>query len=204
VFYRWTRDLHLYAGLFVSPFVLLFAVSVLFLNHSKVVPNAWTSVRTVTDLQIPDDTVELAGAAAVERARQLMSQLEVTGEVGSASVNRRTGRFVFPVFRPGLESRVTVDLADRSATVARRVTSLWETLAYLHKMPGPHNANIRGNWAGTRRWHWFADATVYLILLLTVSGIYLWYAIRAERRIGAALLGAGALTLCGLAYVIAR
>jgi hypothetical protein len=33
--YGWIRDLHLYAGLFVSPFVLLFAASVFFLNHEQ-------------------------------------------------------------------------------------------------------------------------------------------------------------------------
>jgi hypothetical protein len=196
------KDLHLYAGVFVSPFVLLFAFSVLFLNHAKVATDEWTSVRTVEGLRIPDGIPEATGAAAVELAQAIMSQIDVTGEVASTSFARRTGRFVFPVSRPGLDVRVVVDVAGRSATVSRRVTSSWEAIGYLHKMPGPHNANIRGNWAGTRLWGWFADATVYLVLFLSVSGIYLWYAIRAERRIGVTLLSAGALTLCGLAYVI--
>lgn len=52
-FYRWTRDLHLYLGLFISPFVIAFAVSVLFLNHAKVDTNATTSVATFHDLRIP-------------------------------------------------------------------------------------------------------------------------------------------------------
>ena len=32
-FYLTTRDLHLYVGLFVSPFVLVFSVSVFYLVH---------------------------------------------------------------------------------------------------------------------------------------------------------------------------
>src|SRR4029079_9472663 len=32
-FYLITRDLHLYFGLFISPFILLFAISVFFLVH---------------------------------------------------------------------------------------------------------------------------------------------------------------------------
>jgi hypothetical protein len=71
-------------------------------------------------------------------------------------------------------------------------------------MPGPHNLAIRGNWIGTRAWGWLADATVFLLLFLTVSGIYLWYAIRAERRIGVALLTAGAVSFFGLIYVVIR
>ena len=52
-FYCWTRDLHLYLGLFISPFVIAFAVSVLFLNNAKVDMNATTSVATFHDLRIP-------------------------------------------------------------------------------------------------------------------------------------------------------
>ena len=62
--------------------------------------------------------------------------------------------------------------------------NLWESLSYLHKMPGPHNVAIRGNWIGTQAWRVFADATIYLLLFISLSGIYLWWAIKAERRIG--------------------
>jgi hypothetical protein len=71
-------------------------------------------------------------------------------------------------------------------------------------MPGPHNVAIRGNWGGTRAWRWFADATIYLTLFITISGIYLWWAIKAERRIGLALLSAGIITFVGLIYVVIR
>ena len=202
--YRWTRDLHLYLGLFVSPFVLLFAVSVLFLNHAKVDTDDWTSVATVQDLEIPDGIAGAVGPAAVARAQAILRQLGITGEVGFTTITARTGRFGFPVLKPGLELRIDVDLSARSATVSRRITTFWEALAYLHKMPGPHNLAIRGNWIGTRAWGWLADATVFLLLFLTVSGIYLWYAIRAERRIGVALLTAGAVSFFGLIYVVIR
>jgi hypothetical protein len=202
VLYRWTRDLHLHLGLFISPFVLLFAASVLFLNHGKVVTDAWTSVVIVEDVQIPDGLDAAAGPAAVARAQAILPQVDLTGEIGFTRYVARTGHFVFPVSKPGLEANVDVDLRTRSATVSRRITTSWEALAYLHRMPGPHNVNIRGNWVGTRVWRWFADATVFLLLFLTVSGIYLWYAIRAERRVGVALLTAGAVSLAGLMYVV--
>ena len=103
----------------------------------------------------------------------------------------------------GLRRR-PVDLDARAATVTRRTTSLWESLAYLHKMPGPHNVTIRGNWVGTHVWRWFADATIYLLLFVSVSGIYLWWTITAERRIGLTLLTTSAVTLCGLVYAVIR
>ena len=99
---------------------------------------------------------------------------------------------------------VDVDLDAQSATVKRRRMSLWESLAYLHKMPGPHNVAIRGNWIGTQVWRWLADATIYLLLFISISGVYLWWAIRAERRVGAVLLTAGAVTFAGLVYAVLR
>ena len=43
---------------------------------------------------------------------------------------------------------------------------------------------------------------MYLTLFITVSGIYLWVALKAERRIGVALVLAGAVTFWGLVYAI--
>ena len=202
--YRWTRDLHLYFGLFISPFVLLFAASVLFLNHAKVTTNQFNSVETVRDISIPQDIESVRGPDAVARAKVIMQQLKLDGEVGFTRYTKQSGRFMFPLSRPGLEMTVDVDLKEGSATISRRVTSFWEALAYLHKMPGPHNVNIRGNWFWTRAWQPFADATVYLLLFITVSGVYLWYAIKAERRVGFALLTAGAASLSGLIYAVIR
>ena len=103
-----------------------------------------------------------------------------------------------------MEATVDVDLNRRSATVRRRHMGLWESLSYLHKMPGPHNVAIRGNWMGTQIWRWFADTTIYLLLFISISGVYMWWAIKAERKIGAALLTTGGLTFAGLVYALVR
>jgi hypothetical protein len=202
--YRWTRDLHLYAGLFVSPFLVVFAASVFFLNHGKLVSDAPPRTAAFHDLAIPDGFDRLQGRDAVNRARDILAQLPVTGEIGFLRYNRLERHLLFPVSRPGLEAMVDVDLDARSASVSERRTGLWEAMAFLHKMPGPHNVAIRGNWLWLRVWTWFADATIYLTLFISLSGIYLWYALKAERRVGLTLLVAGAVTFCGLIYAVVR
>ena len=200
--YRWIRDLHLYFGLFISPFVLLFAVSVFYLNHAKlIVPER--PVTTYRNLRIADGLDRLKGREAVERVRELLPQVETDGEIGFLRYIAKDRRFVFPVSRAGIEATVEVDLGAQTATVRRRSMSFWESLAYLHKMPGPHNQAIRGNWIGIRVWRWFTDITIYLLLFISISGLYLWWAIRAERRIGLTLLTAGSLTFFVLIYAIA-
>ena len=140
----------------------------------------------------------------MNRATAILAQLPLTGEIGFLRYVRADRHLIFPVSRPGLEATVNVNLDDRSAAVTQRRTGLWETIAFLHKMPGPHNVAIRGNWIWIRAWKWFADATIYLTLFISASGVYLWYALKAERRIGLALLGAGAATFFGLIYAVIR
>lgn len=201
--YRYLRDLHLYFGLFISPFILLFAASVFYLNHAKLIVGEQPA-ETYRELRIPDGFDRLKGREAVDRAREILPQVEAAGEIGFLRYVAKDRHLIFPVSRAGVETMVDVDLGARSATVKRRAMSVWESLAYLHKMPGPHNVAIRGNWIGTHVWRWFADATIYLLLFISISGIYLWWAIRAERRMGLALLTAGAVTFFGLIYAVIR
>jgi hypothetical protein len=201
--YRWVRDLHLYFGLFVSPFVLLFAASVFYLNHAKSRADT-PPPETFENLDIPDGLDRLKGREAVDRARAILPQVGVSGEIGFLRYNAKNGHIVFPVTIAGTESTVDVDLGSGSASVVRRRMSVWESLSYLHKMPGPHNVALRGNWFGIEVWRWFADATIYLLLFISVSGIYLWWAIKAERVVGLALVAAGLVTLSGLVYAVVR
>ena len=200
--YRWLRDLHLYFGLFISPFVLLFSASVFYLNHGKLIPGTEPPADTYRELKIPDGFDRLKGREAVERAKAILPQVNASGEIGFLRYVAKDRHLIFPVSRAGTEATVDVDLEARTATVTRRSMGLWESLSYLHKMPGPHNVAIRGNWVGTNVWRVLADATIYLLLFISLSGVYLWWAIKAERRIGLVLLGAGALTFFGLIFAI--
>ena len=110
---------------------------------------------------------------------------------------------MIPVSTPGLETIIDVDVPSRTAVVSRRKMGILESVGYLHKSPGPHNADLRGNWFWTRLWRWLADGTVYLLLFISATGLYLWFAIKSERRIGFALLGAGAVSFFGLLYGLA-
>jgi hypothetical protein len=204
-FYVITRDLHLYVGLFLSPLVLVFAVSVFYLVHvgvSKPIPEP--SVRVVANLSVTEDLNRLSGRDQVEAIRPVLDRLGVYGEVDFIRRIVKEHRLVIPVLLPGRQTMVDLNFASRTATISERRSGTADALVHLHKMPGPHNANIRVNSPYMRVWRSLADITTYGLLFLTLSGVYLWAVLAAERRVGAALLSLGAVTFFGLVYAIAR
>lgn len=197
------RDLHLYVGLFLAPFLLVFSVSVFFLVHAWIPGQATPAPpRIVTDLPLPPNVESLDGRARVEALRTVLPTLGVTGEIGFVRYIPKAHSLFFPVFVPGRETAIDIDLTARTATVTQHDLGIWDGLVTLHKSPGQHLVAIRMNWFPMLAWRWFADGTVYLMLFITLSGLYLWAVIRAERIPGLALLAAGALSFVGIVYAV--
>ena len=205
-FYRLTRDLHLYLGLFISPFVLVFAISVFFLVHSWIPQLASESVQTriVSALTLPEDLQKLSGRPLIDALKPTLKKMNVSGELGFVRRLDKEATLIIPVMIPGRLTTVSLNIASREATIVTRETGWADALMTLHKSPGQHGPDIRMNWLAMKAWRWFADATVYLTLFITVSGLYLWYMLRVERKIGLILLFAGTLSFFGIAYAISR
>ncbi len=78
-YYPSIRALHLYFGLLISPFVLIFSVSVIVFNHPELI-NRFSTIKQLADIQtkldkIPHDTTDLLTAKAV------IKKLNITGEI---------------------------------------------------------------------------------------------------------------------------
>ncbi len=205
-FYRLIRDLHLYLGLFISPFVLVFAISVFFLTHAwlpRFAPETSTT-RVVSALPLPGDLTKFSGRQLIDALKTTLESVNVPGEVGFVRHLVKEDKLIIPVTIPGRETTVSIHIARREATIVTRETGLADALVTLHKSPGQHGPDIRMNWFYMKAWRWMADATVYLILFISVSGVYLWYVLRTERTVGFILLFVGALSFFGLAYALSH
>ena len=192
------RDLHLYAGLFLCPFILLFAISTLQLNHPSRSASGQPATKRQATVKLP-----LGEVGSIPHARDILGQLGVTGEIDYVRHNAKAEKLLIPVSKPGEATRVEVDLQVGTATIERDRRGLADALNYLHKMPGPHNVRFRGNWTYLGWWAVTADGVVYGILFLTFSGLCLWWKLKAERIVGWVLLGGGAATVALLVGAIA-
>ena len=140
--------------------------------------------------------------ARVDAVRDILLQLGVEGEIFNVMYDSSRNLLTVPVTRPGREATVKIWPAEQRAEVSWARPSILQAATWLHKMPGPHLVAIRGNWPLTRVWRWLTDASVYMLLFLSASGVYLWTVLRAERKAGLALLGLGMLSFAGLIYAM--
>lgn len=179
-YYPLLRSLHLYSGLFISPFVLIFSISVFVFNHPQVISSLspvepMDEVKTKLD-KIPYDTTDLL------TARAIIQKLGIKGEVDF--INQNSDRITFPVKKPGLVTYITVDKHNDSVLIRKQQEGAYRAMAFLHSMPGQHNQKIRGNSGFMKAWRIFADGVVYLLLFLTISGVFLWHFLKVERNLG--------------------
>ena len=197
-YYPLVRSLHLYFGLFISPFILIFSISALVFNHVGFL-NRMSPVKSLPEIrikldEIPYDTTDLGTAKAI------ISKLGIVGEIDFISKNN--SRISFPVNKPGLKTRVEVNTLTDSVVITMQMEGSMRAMSYLHLMPGQHNVQIRGNSVFLKIWRLIADAVVYLVMFLTVSGIFLWYFLKGERKTGLYSIIIGVLFFTGLLLLI--
>ena len=197
-YYSLIRTLHVYFGLFISPFVLIFSISVLAFNHANLLNNI-SPVKPFPETEamldsIPFDTTDLLTAKAI------IHKIGVKGEIDYININK--DKITFPVITPGHKDFVMVNRHTGSVVVSSQLEGSIRAMNYLHIMPGQHNAKIRGNSFYLKIWKVIADLVVYLILFLILSGIYLWYLLEFERSAGFFAIVSGMLLFIGLLILI--
>ena len=186
-YYSLVRSLHLYFGLFISPFILIFSISVLVLNHT----DYFNRVRPSKDLEPIQRRLtnfQPQGSDSLT-AKLILSQLGITGEIDW--ITKTDSTFSIPVYKPGLLQLVSLNTRTGVVLITRHDQGIFNGMTYLHVMPGPHNARLRGNSMFMKVWREVTDVFVYFILFVSASGVFLWYFLRPERTLGIYSLGLG-------------
>jgi hypothetical protein len=131
----WNKKLHIYLGLYFIVFLWLFAVSGLRLNHAWSFTEFWSQRRQSTT----EHTIARPHADTdLGRARDLMKQLGIGGEVEWTTARPTPDRFDFRVVRPGRILDVKADFEKQTAAVQEIRVNGWGVIrnaAYLQRRP---------------------------------------------------------------------
>lgn len=195
-FSLWNRRTHYYLGLYFVFFLWLFAFTGLLLNHSWEFAEFWPN-RTVSKF---DRAISSQSSSnELERARDLMSQLGLQGEVEWTVARVDSSAFSFRVGRPGTMWQVTVEDGSTRATVEQTEINGWGVMRVLHTFTGVRAGDQRNDrdWILTAIWAYAMDALAVGLILMVFSGLFLWVRLPAKRLAGGLALVAGSVT-CGL------
>ena len=197
-YYLSVRTLHMYIGLLISPFILIFAVSVIVFNHPGFF-NKFAPVKELSTIKTRLDSIPFRSTDLLT-AQAIIQKLSIKGEIDFIRKNDST--LFFPVRTPGIINHFSINTRNGIVSVTRSDEGAFRGTTYLHMMPGPHNAAMRGNSGFIKIWRYIADSIVYSILFLTLSGVFLWYFLQSERKAGIYAAGFGLLVLIGLLLLI--
>ena len=180
-FAHFVRRAHLYTGLFLLPWVIMFGVSTIPINHQSPEPVNWTPIGEHTfDAPVPgaEDNLRPLG-------RQMMIAAGVEGGYWVYRVNPRQVQVGHPDFLAPV--RMNYFTEDKRLVVERRPFSLRPFLSGMHTRGG---YDMGGFWDSV--WAVFVDVLCVGLILWIASGIYMWWGLPSTRRWGWLALGAGA------------
>lgn len=179
----WNRKGHYYLGLYFLFFLWLFTFTGLLLNHSWQFSDFWPQ-RKVSTFERNIDAPH--GASDLERARDVVRQLGIAGEVEWTAARPDSPVFEFRVNRPGHNFNVAVDTPTRRAKVEQTTVNAWGVMRILHTFTGARAGDKRNerDWILTTVWVLSMDAVSAGLILMVLTGLYMWWGLTEKRNGG--------------------
>ena len=169
------RNIHLGLGLTFVLMALVFAVSSLVIIYR---PWLGSPQPNSSALRIPLQP----GATARAAARELMTNHGLKGDL--SQIQEIGDGISFRIVRPGEIAQVEYDRSRGEARINMQRYGALQTLVQLHT-----NHGLWHDYMPSNLWAALSVLSSAGLLLLGVTGIYLWFAHHSERLVGGILLG---------------
>jgi hypothetical protein len=185
---RWLLKLahtvHVYVTLFGLVLILFFAVTGFILNHEDWfglnTPQTWSSTGT-----IPPGLLEPMNELAI--VELLRKEYRATGE---ARLVQKPDRIEVTFKGPGRKVDVEIEREDGKMTLTYEVSGVIGLLTDLHK--GKSTGLV---------WPWVVDGVCVLLLVISATGLVLWWSLRSRGRFGLVAIGLGLMLTVVIYYV---
>ncbi|MCH8119009.1 MAG: hypothetical protein IIC00_04685 [Planctomycetes bacterium] len=196
---RVVHYIHLYTGLFLLPWMAVYATSAFCLNHNKwfierlkITPPKWKVVREVEF--VPDEAFPRVPA---EQARAILQLLDLDGAHRIQGQPNASQMIILRICGGG-NYRVTWR-RHRSLVIVEKQQpfSFYRLVHFLHFRGGyaqPYFAHIT--------WAVLVDAVAISMWLWVLTGIYLWYRRSRKLLLGCVCMVAGLLLFVGLTILL--
>lgn len=197
----WMRTLHLYTGLFLTPWMAVYATSALLLNHDTwlgqkfgVPLQSWKVVR-----EMPLTVDAAFPSQRAEQARAVLQSLDLDGQHRILGDSNDTQLTIYRAC-PGGDYRITWRRDQAKAVVQRQLP--FSGLRLLHGLHFGRGYDWR--YPTSVAWAFSVDCVVASTWFWLLSGIYIWARRPKKRILGGVFLGGGCLLFVGLVWLLCR
>ena len=177
--YQLWRRIHLFTGLVLLVFVLMYFVSGYVMVHGN-----WFGERTSKDSSRTEALDLPRGIADAELARYVQTAFDVHGQAGTPE-HRKDGSIRINYVRPGTSIQTLIEPAGKHVTIKTKQFGFSGTANGLHRLKGYH-----GGWA---YWVWslMYDSASLALIVFAVTGFVLWFQSTTRHLAGWLCLAAG-------------
>ena len=187
MFSRVVRQTHMYVGLFLMPWILMYALSTLVMNHRAAFKEHYggSLVRWVKE----DErryTGQFAGQTEPKvMAEQILRELRLEGNF-AANMAKNGARLTINRTDPLTPRRITYTSTDNKLVIEKQEFRAQPFLESLHRRRGYNN-----RYSVDTAWAVSVDVATIGILLWVASGVWMWWELKLTRRTGAMCIAAG-------------
>ncbi|MGH9659017.1 MAG: hypothetical protein ACRD96_10770 [Bryobacteraceae bacterium] len=191
------RRTHMYLALFLAPWVLIYTLSTMAMNHRDWFRRFYAGpiVHYEKERDLPWAGAFAPDATPQSMAAEILSALSLEGAHGA----RRGpgGATIVQRLDPITPRRITYRPADNRVVIEREVFRTPAFLERMHRRRGyQHNYALEDSWAFT------VDLFIAAMVFWALSGLWMWWEMRATWRLGILFLLGGAALFTGFALTI--
>jgi hypothetical protein len=184
---RLIRRVHMFTGLFLGPWMLMYALSTLVMTHHEYVESFYPSKNPI---MVTERELDYSRSFPTNTTREQIGQqiLQDLGLDGTHSVSGgRNGKPLVVNRQHALNTRrVTFDAAAHKISIQREEFRTPTFLERMHRRRGYNQPyTLEDTWGFT------VDVAVVTMVFWSLSGIWLWWEIKAVRIWGALSVLAG-------------
>ena len=183
------RRIHLYLALFLTPWMLMYAISTVVMNHRGFFKDYYGEHAVQWEIE-SDTTYDVTLGPNISRevvANQILSHLGIEGAHNTQG--RLDRRITITRDNPWATRRVTFSPASGNLKVERRMDRVPVILESLHRRRGGYQHPI----VSEHLWSVVIDLVIVAMMFWAGSGVWMWWEMSITRRLGAITLVAGLL-----------
>ena len=184
---RLIRRVHMFTGLFLGPWMLMYAFSTLVMTHREYVLSFYPSKTPalVKERELDYTRTFPATATREQIGQQILRDLGLDGTQDVSG--GKNGKPLVVTRQHALTTRrITFDPATSKIVIEREEFRASTFLARMHRRRGYDNA-----YALEDTWGFTVEMTAVALVFWSLSGIWLWWELKSTRRWGGLSLVAG-------------